>query len=245
MKMAKTMISFLLAMSMIGACAACSSKEGKETDLSKISSESVENVSKDTKSTEEAVASASDMESVAVSESDSKESDVEVKPSKDDEKPSEKDTEEKPSSDPADDEKADAYIGQYPYTVEIMWKGCKPDDKPMTPEFTMYDKDGNELATQAAVLSENADANGGNVYLGLPKADGTDYYLYIANVDLDTASSLPFTQATANIYDEDGKLLKTLDVGEWSYNRGQTGFWFYGVTWFTDDGLVGIDDYAA
>ena len=51
--------------------------------------------------------------------------------------------------------------------------------------------------------------------------------------------------ATANIYDEDGKLLKTLDVGEWSYNRGQTGFWFYGVTWFTDDGLVGIDDYAA
>ena len=97
----------------------------------------------------------------------------------------------------------------------------------------------------AAVLSENADANGGNVYLGLPKADGTDYYLYIANVDLDTASSLPFTQATANIYDEDGKLLKTLDVGEWSYNRGQTGFWFYGVTWFTDDGLVGIDDYAA
>lgn len=245
MKMAKTMISFLLAMSMIGACAACTSKEEKETDLSKITSESVEDVSEDTKSTEEAVESGSDLESVAVSESDIKASDVEVEPSKDDEKPSEKDTEEKPVTEPSDNGNGNEYIGQYPYTVEISWKGCKPDDKPMTPEFSLYDAKGDEIATKAEVLSQNADANGGTVYLGLPKADGTDYYLYIANVDLDTASSLPFTQATANIYDEDGKLLKTLDVGEWSYNRGQTGFWFYGVTWFTDNGLVGIDDYAA
>ena len=244
MKKTKIMISCLLAMSIIGACCACTGKEGKETDLSKITSESVEDESKDTKASEDATESESEKKDTEVSESDAKESDVEVAPSKDEEKPSDKESEKKPDTDPEEDKKND-YIGQYPYTVELIWKGCKPDGNAMTPEFTLYDGDGKELATQAAILSEGADANGGTVYLGLPESNGTDYYLYIANVDLETASSLPFTQATANIYDKDGTLLKSLDVGEWSYNRGQTGFWFYGVVWFTDNGLVGIDDNAA
>ncbi len=245
MKMANTMISFFLAMSLIGACTACTGKEEMETDLPQTTAESVEEDMEDTKSSEESVENASDKESVAVSESETKDSDAEVEPSNDSENPSEKDTDEKPSEEPAGDEGGNEYVGQYPYTVELSWKGCKPGEKPMTPEFILYDAGGNEIATQAEVLSLSADTDGGTVYLGLPESDGTDYYLYIANVDIDTANSVMFTQATANIYDKDGKLLKTLDVSEWSYNRGQTGFWFYGVTWFTDNGLVSIDDYGA
>ena len=220
MKMAKTMITFLLMISIAGAFCACKGKEETKADTSKIMSESAQEEIKKTESEDDHIESTSDAESTEASVTDSQ------------------------ASESADGNNRDAYIGQYPYMVEIIWKGCKPDGKAMTPEYSLYDKDGNEFPSQVKVLEEEADANGGSVYLGLPETNGKDYYLQIANVDLDTASSLPFSQATANIYDKDGKLLTSLDFGEWLYTRGQTGFWFYGVSWFTDNGLVGINEYA-
>lgn len=226
MKMAKTFVTLLLMVSVLGSACACTAK------------------SKDTEKTTTTTSA-----EVVESETKKSESETEQTTKETTEQTTETTTEQTTEATTEETTQAEKdgkqYIGQYPYTVEIVWKGCKQGNRPMTPEYSLYDKKSEELPTKPEVLSEQADEKGGTVYLGLPSGDTTEYYLYIVSMDMGTASNSPFEEATANIYDKDGKLVDTIEMQNWAYNRGQTGVWFYGVSWFTDKGVVRMDDYSA
>ena len=235
MKMAKTFVTILLMVSVIGAGCACTSK-AKDTEKTTTTTSSAEVVESETKKSESETEQTTKETTEQTTETTTEQTAEATT-----EQTSEVTTEETIQS----EEGGKQYIGQYPYTVEITWKGGKNENRALTPEYSLYDKKSDVLETKPEVLSEKADEKGGTVYLGLPSGETEDYYLYIVSIDTDTASNCPFAEATANIYDKDGKLVDTIDMQNWAYNRGQTGVWFYGVSWFTDKGVVRMDDSSA
>lgn len=222
MKSCKKLVSFLLTVAVMGACCSCAELMTEKTDPS---NSAVAEVPRTKPVSEDTTTSAKKAELSSKTESREQ-------------------TKESGSEDPSGSSDTDHENKLYAYSVEITWKGSKANGAALTPEFELQGN-GNAYQGNVDILEMDADEKGGKVSLGLPECDGMTYILCVNSIDLDTASTCPFQDATAKIYDSDGNLLASIGMPNWDYTRASTGFWYYRMCAFSEDGVLLMSELAS